>query len=248
MSHTPTPERIRAKYEWHTRVQTVDVGPDYLLTPTAQLRMQQEAGELHFSEGGLGFKSIASFGMAFLALQNNCVIYRRPAAGEPITVSTWSHSVKGAKFYRCYRFTDEAGEVLIDSMAVFALVDVNSHRLLRPSEFPFEIKHHDEFPHTCTTAPRLKPCVDGDTIGTYTVRFSQLDFNSHLNNTRYADIAFDHLPEDTIAKLKGFSIAFVHEARLHDTLELTLTHSEDGTRQITAQNKETTCFIAQIRI
>jgi len=150
------PERIRPTYEWHTTVATVDVGPDRLLTPTAQLRMQQEVGELHFGEGGLGFANIATLGMAFLLCQNNAVIYRRPAACEAVTVKTWSHSVKGIRFFRCYRFEDADGNTLIDSTASFVLVDVNTHSLIRPKNFPYAITHCPDIPHTCPMPPTLK--------------------------------------------------------------------------------------------
>ncbi len=241
------PERIQPFYAWHTQVQTVDVGPDRLLTPTAQLRLQQEAGEKHFGEGNLGFAGIADIGMAFLLCQNNAVIYRRPAATEDIVVKTWSHSVKGAKFFRCYRFEDTNGNVLIDSMATFVLVDVRSHALLRPSQFPYDIAHHPELPHTCPMPPRLKETEEMTFCGEDVVKYSQLDFNGHLNNTRYADIVFDHLPPQTIDSLKGFSIAFMHEAVLGDRLVLSKSESDDEIL-VVAKNGEKTCFIAKVII
>lgn len=240
-------DAIQRIFSWHTRVATTDVGPDRLLTPSAQLRYQQEAGELHFGEGGLGFDAIASLGMAFLVLQNNCVIYRRPASGEAITVKTWSHSVKGIKFYRCYRFEDAAGNLLIDSMAVFALVDVKAHTLLRPSAFPYDVPHVADEPHTCPVPPRLKMPDEATPCGEHEVTYSQLDFNAHLNNTRYADIAFDRLPHDTAANMKGFSITFAHEAKCGDCLTLTTAETDDS-RLICAKNGEETCFILRAQM
>lgn len=243
----PKPENIKPQYVWQTRVATTDVGPDRLLTPSAQLRFQQEAGELHFSEGNLGFEGVAAQGMAFLTVENNCVIYRRPSVGEPITVKTWSRNVKGAKFFRCYRFEDAAGETLIDSIASFALVDLVAHTLMRSSEFPFAVEHCPDLPHTCPDPPRLRITGDTQPIGQHTVTYSQLDFNGHLNNTRYADIVFDHLPADTVESLTGFSIAFLHEAKCGDTLELSQMQTDEHTVLIKAQNGEKVCFIAQVR-
>ncbi len=239
------PECIAPVYVWHTVVQTVDVGFDRLLTPTAQLRMQQEVGEKHFAEGGLGFDRLAAIGLAFLALQNNARILRRPAAGEKIVVKTWSHSVKGMKYFRCYRFETEDGELLIDSMAVFVLVDVQTHRLLRPSDFPFEIAHTPDEPHTCPPPPRLREASEAQDVGEHRVTVSQLDFNGHLNNTRYADIAFDALPTEAVTNCAGFSILFAHEARLHDRLKLSLLDTEDAWL-VSARNGDEICFIAKI--
>lgn len=241
------PEAIKSVYEWHTTVATVDVGPDRLLTPTAQLRMQQEVGEMHFSEGGLGFDSIADLGMAFLLSQNHAVIYRRPKACEAVTVKTWSHSVKGIRFFRCYRFEDADGQTLIDSTAAFVLVDVKAHTLLRPKSFPYAVPHCPDLPHTCEMPPTLKKADEMTFIGKDVVRYSQLDFNGHLNNTRYADIVFDHLPNDVMPRLKGFSIGFVHEAKQGDTLSVSCAQQENG-YLLHAQNGEQTCFLAEVRI
>ena len=242
------PERIRPVYEWHTQVATYDVGPDRLLTPSAQLRLQQEAGERHFGEGGLNFDGVAAFGMAFVVLQNNAVVYRRPAIGEAVTVKTWSRNVKGMRFFRCYRFEDAQGHILIDSVASFALVDVREHTLLRPSQFPAEVAHQPDLPHGCPDPAKLRLPETMTPCGEHPVRLSELDFNGHLNNTRYADIVFDNLPAETASQMSGFSITFSHEAKCGDVLQLARARREDGAWMLTAQNGDQTCFTAEVRI
>ncbi len=241
------PERIKPIYEWHTQVATYDVGPDRLLTPSAQLRLQQEVGERHFGEGGLNFEGVASFGMAFVVLQNNAVITRRPAIGEEIVIKTWSRNVKGMRFFRCYRFEDAAGNTLIDSIASFALVDVKEHTLLRPTQFPAEVAHQPDLPHGCPDPVKLKMPEGAEPCGKHVVTLSQLDFNGHLNNTRYADILFDHLPADTAEQMRGFSITFSHEAKQGDVLALSRVRDENDAWLVTAQNDDQTCFTAEVR-
>lgn len=247
MSVTPCPEKIQSVYEWHTQVATYDVGPDRLLTPSAQLRLQQEVGERHFGEGGLDFEGVASFGMAFVVLQNNAVITRRPSIGEPIVIKTWSRNVKGSRFFRCYRFEDANGNTLIDSIASFALVDLHAHTLMRPSQFPVEVTHVPDLPHGCPDPARLHMPEDASACGEHTVMVSQLDFNGHLNNTRYADIVFDRLPADTVSRMTGFSVAFHHEAKLGDRLMLSRAEN-DGEWLLHAQNGDAPCFTAQVRV
>ena len=246
MSITHHPENIQDMYAWQTTVATYDVGPDRLLTPSAQLRLQQEAGERHFREGGLDFEGIAALGMAFVVLQNNAVIYRRPRMGEDITLKTWSRTIKGVRFYRCYRFEDSEGKVLIDSMATFALVDLHTHAMLRPTAFPYEIKEQT-FEHTCADAPRLRMPAEKTPCGVHTVRASELDFNGHLNNTRYADIVFDHLPQTVCEHLQGFSIVFQHEAKHGETVDLFTAEDEQGL-YIQAVNGDTPCFTALVKV
>ena len=243
----PCPECIKSVYEWHTTVATYDVGPDRLLTPSAQLRFQQEAGERHFGEGGLNFEGVAAFGMAFVVLQNNAVIVRRPKMGERIVIKTWSRNVKGMRFFRCYRFEDETGALLIDSVASFALVDLNAHTLLRPTQFPVEVEHQPDLPHSCPDPQKLKLPEGMTACGEHVVRYTELDFNGHLNNTRYADVVFDVLPPSVRTAVGGFSITFSHEAKEGDRLVLSRGCDEDGTWYVTAQNGDDTCFTAQVK-
>lgn len=242
------PEQIRPVYEWHTQVATYDVGPDRLLTPSAQLRLQQEAGERHFGEGNLNFDGVAAFGMAFVVLQNNAVIHRRPAIGERITVKTWSRNVKGMRFFRCYRFEDAGGNTLIDSIASFALVDVKEHTLLRPSQFPAEVVHQPDLPHGCPDPTKHRLPENMIPCGEHLVKLSELDFNGHLNNTRYADIVFDNLPDGTVSAMSGFSVTFAHEAKKGDRLQLFIGQDENGARFLAAQNGKTLCFTAKVTI
>ena len=152
------------------------------------------------------------------------------------------------RFFRCYRFEDEAGNTLIDSVASFALVDVHEHTLLRPSQFPAEVAHQPDLPHGCPDPARFVKPAQSEDCGTHTVVLSELDFNGHLNNTRYADILFDVLPPDTAARMNGFSITFTHEARHGDRLAMSRARIDEHQWIVAAQNGEQFCFAAQVRL
>ncbi len=246
------PEKIQAVYSMKTQISTFDVDPDRLLTPAAQLRLQQEAGERHFGEGGMGFEGMADVGLAFVTVQNNCVIYRRPAANEKVTVETWNRGTRGVRFFRGYRFVSAAGEVLIDSTCSFALVDVNSHTLERPSALerfaPLSLIPAPLCESTCPDPVKIRLPSQMTEAGRHTVRYSQLDFNGHFNNTCYADVLCDYAPLSPVGRtVKGFSIAYLHEAMEGDTLMLTAgSKEESGAVRIFMQgdNGGQPCFTA----
>lgn len=246
------PQNIQAVYAMNTRISTFDVDPDRLLTPSAQLRLQQEVGERHFGEGGMGFEGMAAAGLAFVTVQNNCVIYRRPAVNEQVTLETWNRGTRGVRFFRGYRFLSASGELLIDSTCSFALVDVHTHTLERPEAFeriaPLAAVPAPVRESTCPDPQRIRLPSSMTEAGRHTVRYSQLDFNGHLNNTCYADVMCDYAPLSPVGKaVKGFSVIYLHEAKQGDTLSLTaaMQQEEEGVRLfMQGDNGGKPCFTA----
>ncbi len=214
--------QIPAEYSWKVAVTSYDVGQERTLRPSSQLRLQQEVGERHFEIGGLGFEELAQRQMAFVLTRMNTVIYRAPHVNEHITLVTWHRQTKGAQFYRNYQFLDEQGRTLIDSVTAFALVDPQSHKLLRPQEFErLGVRDNPEHSHSCPDPARNRVPSDLQPAGTRHIRWSDIDFNGHLNNAVYADIACDVMPGGMQNKrITGFSITFAHEAKEGDTLHL----------------------------
>ena len=136
------------------------------------------------STGGLGYQVLCDAGMAFLLTRTNSVVHRAPALNEEVALRTWHRGTRGAQFYRCYEFLDKAGEKLIESVTAFALVDVRDHRLLRPDAFePYGLITQPERRNACPDPAKWKPPVDMAPVGDHVVRWSEVDWNGHLNNT-----------------------------------------------------------------
>lgn len=240
------------EYNWKIKVSSFDVGLDRRLKLSCQLKLQQEVGELQLDTGGLGYEKLYSLGLIFVLTHLNTVIYRAPVFGEDIRLLTWNRGARGAQYYRCYRFLDGADQTLIDSMTAFALVDAATHKLLRPSEFNrFGVKEFADRPTTCPVPGHLKLPGKLQPAGERTIRWSDIDYNGHLNNSVYADIACDALPGGMRHKrITGMSVSFVHEALEGDRMRLESAampsdHGFEG--WISGHLGEQRCFSACIR-
>ena len=238
---------IARDYTWPVKITTFDAGQDQRLTPAGQLRLQQEIGELHMRTGGLGYQVLCDAGMAFLLTRTNSVVHRAPALNEEVALRTWHRGTRGAQFYRCYEFLDKAGEKLIESVTAFALVDVRDHRLLLPDAFePYGLLTQPERRNDCPDPVKWKQPDDMKPAGDHVVRWSEVDWNGHLNNTIYANYLCDYLPGGMKGKrLTGFSIAFVKEAVEGETLHMTAAERE-GEAFVTGAHDRGVCFDARL--
>lgn len=220
---------IPNEYKITLPVASYDVGADGRMRLSSLLRYQQEAGEQHLALGNLAWQNLYARGMAFVTSRWHVVLHRLPRMGETVSLTTWHRNRKGPRFFRCYEWRDEAGALLVEGVMQFALVSVKEHRLLRGDEFM-----------ACAPLPdaeRTVACGDparfsvGGTVptGTYTVRWSDLDFNGHLNNTHYGDLLCDFAPGGMAGRVpREVQLHFAGECRLGDTLSLSAATGADG--------------------
>ena len=227
---------------------TYDVTAEGQLRLSALLRWQQEVGERHTKGYQMDWDSLVAQGVAFVLVRGCGVIHRMPRHGEAVRLQTWSDHLQGAQFFRGYRLLDEEGNRLTESMASFALVDVNTHRLCRPSAVDMHGLPTAPQESGCGMPPVLKTLPPLTAVGEWTVRDSAVDFNHHLNNTVYADLLTDFLPAAVRAKpMKGFALQYLTEAREGDTLTLYY-GNDDCAHYVEARVGETRCFVGRVDV
>lgn len=245
---------VRKEYVWDTHIASYDVGMGTWLRPSNQLKLQQEVGELHFAEGGVGYYVLCEHNLAFVLTRTNSVIHTYPRFGDRVQIRTWHRGNRGAQFFRGYEFIDAQGRALVESVSAFALVDLHTHRLLRPSALDvFDLHIENPRPSGCPDPARLRELPPLSRVGERVVRWSDIDWNGHLNNTVYADIACDFLPGGMIGRhLCGFSIDFLKEAKLGDTLAVSAGErpGPNGVREVFVEGEHArgVCFTVRLLV
>lgn len=221
------------EYAWQLQIASYQIGANGTLRPSDILRLQQEVGNRHLSEGGLTVPAMRASGVAFVLARTNCLVHRAPVLDESVVLTSWQREIVGSKFLRCYHWASADGTPLIDSVSAFVLVDVDKHRPVRPLVLTAQGVRLDW--------QRQSPCPDPEklalpptfAVGERVVRRSDTDFNGHVNNAVYADVLCDFLPAAVCEKrMTGFSISFLRESRLGDVL------------QVQAKAEETVAFVA----
>lgn len=247
------PQHIPSTYTQTIAIPSYDGGPNQCLRLSNMLRYQQEAGEKQFAPYGLGFQGLREEGMAFVITRLNLLVHRAPLATETIQLTTWHRAAKGAQFYRCYVWRDEQGQPLVEGVSAFALVDPDSHRVLRPSAFArFGIAEQPHRSNNCPDPVRLTLPDSMMAAGEREVRWSDIDYNGHLNNAVYADIVWDTLPRDWQDRHVTFaSLSFLNEALQGESIRLRADcreTAEGGVAFVAGSHDRGTCFEACLRM
>ena len=193
-------------------------GPDSKLKLSALLRVPGDQ-RAAFGVGGHGLQVMKEKGLVFLIISNAAHIYRLPMLGEELVVRTHPRGTMGVQFYRDYEFW--AGEeLLIRVMQTSVSVDPAEHKILRPKVFLSYGVFHDEKVPREEKVDKIAP-QELPQLGTREIRYSDVDYNHHLNNTIYGDITMDFLPETLREHSFSYEqIDYVSEALLGETLRI----------------------------
>ncbi|MCI8497683.1 MAG: hypothetical protein HFE85_05495, partial [Clostridiales bacterium] len=189
----------------------------------------------------------------FVTLRSVVKFYRRPVMDQSLTLTTWHRENRGVQFFRSYQFHTPDGLLTMEGTSSFALMNPHTRKLLRPKVFmDCGIRTQPERVPGVADPKKLKiPEESLNPVGERVIRYSDIDYNGHLNNTVYADILTDYLPPE-LNRLQAdtFTICFEGEAMEGERLcILTAQTVEEGkpTVRMHALGEKGTCFEAEIQ-
>lgn len=207
------------QFENHWRVATFEVDAQSEMKLSTMLRICQETSEKHLAALGVGYEKLKADGMVFLITKSESSIKRMPAHGEELRIITRPQGVRGAEFYRDYQFLS-GKELIAYVMQCSVAANTKTHRIMHPrkfSQYGIDAGINGTTEHTLA---RIK--IDGlPFLGERVIRYSDLDYNGHLNNAIYGDIFYDYVPGGIWGKrLEKIQINFINESLLGERLRL----------------------------
>ena len=165
----------------------------------------QDAGTAQCEQNHFGVREMRAQNLAWVLSRAHLRMTRIPALAETVTVRTWPKPPQHFFFPRYYELF--VGGVPVGCAAMlYVQLDLTTRRMAKPW-----LGGNDEL--TCELEPPLPlpggiPAFTQQPVITQRVaRYSDLDFNGHVNNTRYLDWFCD-----------GFDSAYHEKWELYDAL------------------------------
>ena len=137
---------------------------------------------------------------------------------EDLIAETFTLPSRGVSFERGYRLTDRDGNLVACGRSVWALLDLSTGRFARVDAAGVDYSGGEEPPLSYPVRFVIPAGVELKEAGTRPVYYSDCDVNRHVNNTGYADLLYDFLPEPGEGDLLGVSVNYRREAPLGATL------------------------------
>ena len=208
------------RFCYKTQVTAHDIDTNCIATPTSTVKYMMEAVDRNMLGATPSYQELMDKGLSFIVSRTAIEVLRPLKEYEEIVVETWATSSKNVSFPRSY-IIRSGEEVLAKGLSIWALLDLNEHKLIRGSDFsvedygtgePVELKGPSRlvFPSDIS----LKKC------GEKQIMYSDVDRNFHMNNTKYFDMLFDYIPDREKIFMSSCLINYIGEAPLHKTAEV----------------------------
>lgn len=216
------------------------------VTVTQMLVYMQEASNHHMESVGMPLDTLRDTkGLAFILSKMRIAVYEPLYAFEDITVQTWtcpSRAFSTERFYRIKR----GEEIIAYAASTWALVDIDKKTPVTQSESGLVFENEDMPTLEVPIRFRLPKDTVLESLGKRKIVYSDLDYNMHMNNTRYANMLCDFMPIDEVGKIKGMLLCYVREAAFGDEIEALCAKIGNDRFFRTVNSKGETCLEAQV--
>ena len=200
-------------------IESRDVSMSAKLRPSAFLQLFQEIAGEHSGAEGYGYEMTHANHVMWIIVKNHVIFHELPSFTDKVVLSTWVTERRHTLFPRYCRMETLEGKPLVDAASYYVLVDFDSRQAVFPEQY--NISHFGEVTGNEIDLPgRIRlPELSGSAA--FTIPYSYIDLNCHMNNVKYVDLAEDELGiAKTGRMLKELTIEYVNEAKLGETLLL----------------------------
>ncbi|MBQ2308343.1 MAG: hypothetical protein II292_01655 [Clostridia bacterium] len=227
---------------WH------DTDATRIVRPTQLLVYMQETSNAHLDSTGHNLDRLRDeHSLAFLLSKTKIALYAPLYAHEEIRVETFTAESRAFGFNRYYRIL-RGDEVIAAADTTWALIDLNSRQLCKADAFDFGFEHEPSLDIGLPPRFRVPHTDELELLGERRIVYSDLDYNMHMNNTRYADMLCDFMPLEDIPKIKGMSLSYLHEAAFGDVIKIYAKKSDGRYSFRTVNQNGVTCLEAEVLI
>ncbi len=175
------------------------------LTMPMLLNIVIKTSESQSEELGRGAKFVAKYGLTWVITRYDIQIKRLPQAQEKVFVTTEAVSYNKYFCYRNFWIHDENKEECVLIESTFALMNLENRKMGSVPEkliAPFTSEKITKIKRGAKILP-----VTSHQFLNYRVRFSDIDGNQHVNNSRYFDWMLDVLGYDFLVEHEAESVA-----------------------------------------
>ncbi len=180
-------------YQENFTVRSYQTDLNARMKPSALLSVMQEAAGQHSEKLGVGRNALLSKNAAWVLTRVEVDMDRYPAFEETFSVETFPMPTRRCFFPRYFVFKNAAGGEIGRAATLWVLLDLTTRRMIMPDLVKGYLPDNSDL-----IAPLGLPAPVTEVSGTLdtVIRvpcYSDIDFNGHVNNTRYLDWCCDAL-------------------------------------------------------
>lgn len=195
-----------------------DVDFNGVCRASSLMKYIQAAAQMQLTENGMSYDNLKARDRAFILSRIRLEFYEPIYSYDKLVAHTFPCISRGYSFLRCYGLYKD-GVTVGRAISIWALIDTKNRGLVKVSDFDLNLPTYEPWENLALSHIKLPSSMKK--VGIYTVAYSDLDQNKHINNTKYADIFANFLPLDK-KRIDAMTINYMNEAKYRDTLDVYL--------------------------
>lgn len=218
------------------------------LSYEAILQILENVAGNHSANSGDSIADANKNGIAWILTEWRVQIVHRPENGESLNITTWVRGKAPAiAVYRDFLLTDENGTEVIRAEAKFALFDLSTSKLTRISEELLR-SYQPESKTVFEDSQRLRVPSEFTSETELKLRRRDIDFNGHVHNTRYVDLAMETIPKELYSddRFTEFHIMY-HKPVLEDSVVKAQYHTDGLSHLVTIYADNARCALVELK-
>lgn len=198
----------------------------------------EDAATKQSDELGIGMDYLVENNLGWVLYKWNIDIYSYPVYGEKILIRTCPCAMKKFYAYRTFELLNSKGERLGKAESVWFLLNIEKRRPVRVGEDilnAYGLTANDDKP---LEIENIKPLENYNYEKQFSVRYSDIDTNRHVNNEKYIAWAIETMPLDTVLNytLKNIKVTYEKETIYGEDIRV-LTEIEQVENNIICNHK-----------
>ena len=167
-----------------------DVDKRFKLKVSAIFRYFQDVALKATETLGVDSISLSKRNIDWVITRMSVEIKRLPDCNEEITVHTYPGKDMAMLYPRYFYIMDAKGDVIVSSSSIWALIDNTTRKVIVDRDVIAKLPPET---YDCQLDLPEKIAIPENNrfIEKRTIHYSDLDFNSHMNNVRYVELLMD---------------------------------------------------------
>ncbi len=238
-------------YRYEKKILYSDIDENSKMSIEGIMNSMQDCININSESIGKGVDYMHKTKRAWFAIGWNIYIDRYPALFENIVVKTWPYGFTPSMGYRNVVITDSEGTDIVYADSVWSLVDTVSGRPIRIEEADTEGYVLEERYQMDELSRKIKLPREFEDMEILKVRRSHIDFNGHMGNAKYIQLANEYVPENAV--VKGIRVEYKSQSKYGESLLLSTACEEVDAGQrfivkITGQEKQDIKSVVEFKL
>lgn len=185
----------------------------------------------HADERGFGFSSMIGKNRVWVLSRMTIEIIEYPEYDTELKLRTWVSDVNKLFTERCFSFEDSNGNIIGYARSVWASIDMETRRLTNVLELDGLLDFSTGEPCPIDPFKKILPVTDIDPDDKFTVKYSDIDINKHLNSMKYIEHFVDLFDIKLFngKEIKRFEICYLNEAHYGASIDVFKKEEDNAT-------------------